>query len=156
MAGRKQRDKHGRYKGKGGIKAFKSNLPAGGGRKRMSKKKKAAIAVGMAAGAVGVVAVAKHKGIGKRDSDAPAQRINTQRTMSGSRATPPRSTSETLRQAGNISQANKTRRLSTGVNVAANSAARATARIGGGNSHPAPMAPEWYRTRNAPGSHGQG
>lgn len=40
MAGRKQRDKHGRFKGKGGIKAYKSNLPKGGGRKRTAAKKR--------------------------------------------------------------------------------------------------------------------
>ena len=60
MAGRKQRDKFGRYKGKGGIKPYKSNLkgkkrksPPGQvapGRKGMSKKKKVAIVAGVALG----------------------------------------------------------------------------------------------------------
>lgn len=68
MAGKKRRDKYGRYRGKGGIKAYKSNLK---GKKRgtvkrkrtppgqvatrkkgMSKKKKVAIAA-----AVGVAAL---------------------------------------------------------------------------------------------------
>lgn len=61
MAGRKQRDKHGRYKGAGGIKAFKSNLPKAAGKKRpkMSNKKKALI--GAAVIGVGVGAYAGSK-----------------------------------------------------------------------------------------------
>lgn len=60
-AGRKQRDKFGRYKGKGGIKAYKTNLPKGGGKKRprMSNKKKALI--GAAIVGVGVGAYAGNK-----------------------------------------------------------------------------------------------
>lgn len=55
-----KRDQYGRYKGKGGIKPYKSNL-AGNKRKRLSRKKKVAIA---GAAVVGAVAVSR---VGQRE-----------------------------------------------------------------------------------------
>ena len=69
----KRRDRYGRYRGKGGIKAYKSNLPMKAGKKRTkptarnsagkpsgktgqwSKKKKIAVGVAIAGGAAGAV-----------------------------------------------------------------------------------------------------
>lgn len=148
----KGRDRYGRFRGKGGIKPYKSNLVGvkkQSGRK-MSGRKKAIIGVAATATVVGV-AYANRRGIaritgaetkvaGKLMNDARAKRppratpllvlkSPNKTNASSIKATPVRPKRDDRARADAIVQRNKIRRNNTLTGVLAGSAARSITRI---------------------------